>query len=52
VRHLEYPILTLVGRLRTLQQMLEKSPDDKRLQNSVNQHNHAIEVLKKHEERK
>jgi hypothetical protein len=52
MKHLEFPILTLLGRLKTLKRMLENNPDDKRLQNAVRQHEHGLNVLKKAEERK
>ena len=52
MKHLEHPILTLVGRLHTLKAMLELHPDDERLKNAVSQHDKAVNILKKYEEKK
>ena len=50
--HLEHPIFTLRGRLETLKVILELRPEEKDLKMKIHQYEHAINILKKAEEKK
>ena len=52
MHHLEHPIICLVARLEVIKQQHELNPDNTRLKTVIHQFEHAINILKKHEEKK